>query len=228
MNDLAKEWEDRHSTFGRVDMKTNDPGRTAFLENAFEQASRIPLFATFNSKDPSMPSWVSSSHFLTVRILSHDDRDYTMSETTLRTPLINLVINRRATREFDHLALLAKDPEAYMRAVLAPMTGDNTTAQNEEELLDAIATAWVAAGSIEKADPEFFFAGSKYLGPSSHPEIQNMPECVKARKDTGKDPLEFNILIIPEPIMCSPWEWSPIDLMTRIARHHKRRGKLKN
>lgn len=227
MNQLAKEWEDRHSAFGRVDITTDDPGRTAFLDNVFEQASRIPLFATFNSKDPAMPSWLSPSHTLTVRISQNDNEDYLMSEITLQTPLINLVINRRATSGSNHLALLASDPEAYMRAILAPMMGDDTPAQSKEEFLDAIATAWVAAGSIEEDEPIFFFAGSKYLGPSSHPEIPNMPACVKARRDTARSPLEFNILIVPEPIMESPWKWSPLDLMERIARHHKRR-ELKN
>lgn len=225
MNKLALSWIERHKDFGDVDILTQDEERTAFVDYVCDQAGRVPLFATLSHKPGSTPSWDGPSHSLQIRYnYDENDSQYFLKETVLKTPLISLTLNRRAIQELSHLDILAKDPAGYMRTLLAPLLEKpEAPSLSEEEALDAVATSWAAEGCKERENPQVFFSGSHYLGPSSHDEILTSPPFVKIRTKSDKCNPGMLIIMGPQPYICSPWQWNSIDLMQRIARHKERR-----
>ena len=199
-----------------------------FVDHVCEQAGRVPLFANLSTShnaetDVETPVWIGPSHSISVDCNYDATRSGRVREIRLSTPLFVIKINRQSDDALAHNDLLASDPASYMRKILSPLTDyDPNDQPSEEECLDAMATAWSDNENNLAPEQMGFSFGSRHLGSSSDPRLP----CRHPVSVIFRSPLPNHAVLSIRPFISDekPWDWSPVDLMQRIARHHERRN----
>ena len=226
MNDRLRSWCAKHpDMLHDLHASPKDDETASLIDYICDQAGRIPRFASPTFSEDHVPAWTGASHSLVLRKLDDAHFDHFQAwQMRLETPLLLLELSTALQNTDGPPQLMHESPSAYLRQALRPLIEtDSDAITGSEEVHDCIAAAWSASGCPRGSHDISYEFPSSHLGPGSHPELAKLHPAMKIKARATDYRIEIDLMIIPSRMHCKPWEWDPIDLMTRIARYKSSR-----